>query len=111
MTDDKMGEVMKQAKLVQEQMTKAQEELMNLLVTGESGAGMVKVAMNGRHDAKSVEIDPSLQKESISVLQDLIQAAINDAVQKVEQSSKEKIAGLAAGFGQMPFDLGGMFKG
>ncbi len=72
---------------------------------------MVKVTMNGRHDVKKVEIDPDLMKEPVTVLQDLVAAAINDTVQKVEEYNKEKVTGLASGFGNMPFDLSKMFNG
>lgn len=100
-----LGDLMKQAKEVQENMQKMQEELANLEVQGESGAGMVKVTMTGRHDVKHVEIDPSLLKggdetsltENKEMLEDLLAAAVNDAVRKVEAANKDKIGGLAAG--------------
>ena len=75
-------------------MQKVQEEMVNLKVTGEAGAGMVKVTMNGRHDVAGVEVDPDLLKEPVIVLQDLMAAAINDAVQKVEEHNKDKSLGL-----------------
>ena len=106
MDKDQLNQVMQQAKRVQEQMQQAQQELADLRVIGEAGAGMVKITMNGRHDVVAVWVDPSLQKEPIEVLQDLIKAASNDAVQKVESANREKVAGLASGSGKMPFDLG-----
>ena len=105
---DALGEMMKQAQKVQEQMKKAQEELAHAEVTGESGAGLVKVVMTGRHDVKSVSIDDSVYSEDKEVLEDLMAAAVNDAVRKVEQHNKEKMGGLAAGLNipggfNMPF--------
>ncbi len=108
--ENPFGDIMQQAKKVQEQMQKVQEEMVNLKVTGEAGAGMVKVTMNGRHDVAGVEIDPDLLKEPVIVLQDLMAAAINDAVQKVEEHNKDKVSGLANGFGNMPFDISKMFQ-
>ena len=103
-----IGNLMQQAKAAQENMQKMQEELANAEVHGESGAGLVKVVMTGRHDVKSVEIDPSLMTEEKTVLEDLLAAAVNDAVRRVEKNTKEKFAGLAAGMGlpegfKMPF--------
>jgi DNA-binding YbaB/EbfC family protein len=93
------GDLMKQAQKVQEQMQKMQEELAKMEVTGESGAGLVKVTMTGRHDVKRVQIDDSLLKEDKEVLEDLIAAAVNDAVRRVEQNNQDKMSGLAAGMG------------
>ncbi len=105
---NQMGDLLKQAQKMQEQMQKVQEELAKAEVTGESGAGLVKVVMTGRHDVKRVQIDDSLLKEDKEVLEDLIAAAVNDAVRKVEQNSQSKIGNLAAGMGippgfKMPF--------
>jgi len=100
---------MKQAQAMQENMQKAQEELANIDITGESGGGMVALVMNCRHDVKSVSIDPELfgDAEDKEVLEDLIAAAINDAVRKVEKTSQDKMAGLTGGLNipgmQMPF--------
>ena len=101
------GDIMKQAKEVQESMQKMQEELANAEVQGESGAGMVKVVMTGRHDVKKVEIDPSLLSEDKAMLEDLVAAAVNDAVRRVEKNTKEKLGSMAGmnlpeGF-KMPF--------
>lgn len=104
----KLGDLMKQAQQMQEEMQKAQERLANTEVTGESGAGMVKVVMTGRHDVKRVSIDPSLLKEDKEMLEDLLAAAVNDAVRRVEASNREMLSGitqgmnLPAGF-KMPF--------
>jgi len=99
---NQMGDLLKQAQQMQEQMQKMQEELAKAEVTGESGAGLVKVVMTGRHDVKRVNIDDSLLKEDKEVLEDLIAAAVNDAVRKVEQNSQSKIGSLAAGMGIPP---------
>lgn len=92
-----MGNLMKQAQKMQEDMQKVQEELANAEVQGESGAGLVKITMTGRHDVRRVEIDPSLMEEDKEMLEDLLAAAVNDAVRKVESNNKEKMAGITAG--------------
>ena len=91
------GDLMKQAQEMQERMQKMQEEIANAEVIGESGAGMVKVVMTGRHDVKRVAIDDSLLTEDKEILEDLLAAAVNDAVRKVEQENKDKLGGLASG--------------
>lgn len=88
---------MKQAQAMQENMQKAQEELANTEVTGQSGAGLVEVIMTCRHDVKKVSIDPELMQDDREVLEDLIAAALNDAVRKVEKTTEEKMGGLTAG--------------
>lgn len=103
-----MGNLMKQAQKMQEEMQKAQERIAELEVTGESGAGLVKITMDGRHDVKSVSLDDSLMEEDKEILEDLVAAAINDAVRKVEQTSQEKMAEVTSGMGippgfKMPF--------
>ena len=92
-----MGNLMKQAQKMQEDMQRMQEELANAEVTGESGAGLVKITMTGRHDVKRVEIDDSLMEEDKEMLEDLLAAAVNDAVRKVEENSKDKMGDLTAG--------------
>ncbi|MFK7159873.1 YbaB/EbfC family nucleoid-associated protein [Marinospirillum sp. MEB164] len=92
-----MGKMMKQAQEMQEKMQKMQEEAANATAVGESGAGLVKVTMTGRHDVRKVEIDPSLMSEDKEMLEDLLAAAVNDAVRRVEQLSKDKMAELTAG--------------
>ncbi|PRB80582.1 YbaB/EbfC family nucleoid-associated protein [Pseudomonas sp. MYb185] len=103
-----MAGLMKQAQQMQEKMQKMQEELANAEVTGESGAGLVSVVMTGRHDVRRVNIDDSLMTEDKDVLEDLIAAAINDAVRKLEKHNQEKMAGMTAGMNlpdgfKMPF--------
>lgn len=96
-----MNNLMKQAQEMQEKMQKMQEELANAEVTGQSGAGLVSLIMTGRHDVKRVTIDPSLMSEEKEVLEDLIAAAINDAVRKVEQNAQKQMSGVTAGM-QLP---------
>lgn len=103
-----MGDLMKQAQAMQEKMQKAQEEAAKAEVTGESGAGLIKITMNGRHDVRRVEIDASLMKEEKEVLEDLLAAAINDAVRKIDQSNQKLMSSLTAGMSlpegfKMPF--------
>jgi nucleoid-associated protein EbfC len=97
-----IGDLMKQAQQMQERMQALQQELAQLEVMGEAGAGLVQVTMDGRHAARRVRIDPSLASEEIAVLEDLIAAAINDAVRRVERAQQEKMAGLTAGMGLPP---------
>ena len=85
-----LGNLMRQAQQMQETMKKAQAELADLEVTGESGAGMVKVTLNGNHEAKKVAIEPKLLGEDIGLLEDLLVAAINDATLKIAARSQEK---------------------
>ena len=92
-----LGGLMKQAQEMQEKMQQAQEAVANLEVTGQSGAGMVKVVMTGRHDVKRLTISDELMSEEKEILEDLIAAAVNDAVRKVEQESKDKMAWVTAG--------------
>ncbi|MHB8622343.1 MAG: YbaB/EbfC family nucleoid-associated protein [Sulfuricaulis sp.] len=92
-----LGNIMKQAQAMQENLRKAQEQLAMIEVTGSSGGGMVNVTISCRYDVKRVQIDPSLIQDDKEVLEDLIAAAMNDAVRKVEQTTGEKMAGLTAG--------------
>jgi len=92
-----LGNLMRQAQKMQAEMQRAQEELANLEVSGQSGGGMVTVTMNGRHDVRRVSIDPSLLQEDKEMLEDLLAAAVNDAVRQVERNSQERMAGLTAG--------------
>ncbi|WP_439133675.1 YbaB/EbfC family nucleoid-associated protein [Pseudomaricurvus sp.] len=96
-----IGDLMKQAQEMQANMQKMQEELAEAEVQGESGAGLVKVTMTGRHDVKAVDIDPSLLTEDKEILEDLLAAAVNDAVRKVEANTKDKMGDLTSGM-QMP---------
>ena len=92
-----LGGLMKQAQQMQEQMQKMQEQLATTEVEGQSGAGMVKVVMTCRHDVRRVTIDESLLKDDKEMLEDLIAAAVNDAVRRVESTVQEKMAGVTAG--------------
>lgn len=96
-----MGDLMKQAQAMQEQMQKAQENAAKAEVTGEAGAGLVKITMNGRHDVRRVDIDAALMKEEKDVLEDLLAAAINDAVRKIDHSNQQLMSSLTAGM-QLP---------
>ncbi len=97
-----LGNLMKQAQMMQENMKKMQEQLASMEVEGQSGAGMVKVVMNGRHDVKRVSIDPSLLSDDKDMLEDLVAAAVNDAVRKIDATSQEKMGALTAGMGLPP---------
>ena len=96
-----MGNLMKQAQKMQEDMQKAQQEIASMEVEGQAGGGMVKVVMNGRHELRSVSIDDSTMDDR-EMLEDLIAAAVNDAVRHIEQQSSEKMAGLGAGLNLPP---------
>lgn len=100
-----LGDLMKQAQKMQADMQKMQEQMSQREVEGEAGAGMVKVTMTGRHDVKRVSIDDSVLSEDKEVLEDLLAAAVNDAVRKVEVSGKDAMSELAGGL-----DLPGGFK-
>lgn len=110
MTD--LNSLMKQAqqmqKQMQEEMQKAQEEMAKKEVTGESGAGLVKITMTGRHDVKKVELDDSLLSEDKEVVEDLIAAAINDVERRIAETNKNQLSGLTEGLNlpagfKMPF--------
>ncbi|MFO1409217.1 MAG: YbaB/EbfC family nucleoid-associated protein [Steroidobacteraceae bacterium] len=95
------GNMMKQAQQLQANMQKAQAEIALLEVTGESGGGMVKVTVNGKHEVKRVQIEPALMGDDREMLEDLIAAAMNDAVHKAEAASQAKMASLMGGL-QLP---------
>lgn len=97
-----LGNLMKQAQKMQEQLQKAQEEAANKEVTGESGAGLVKVIMTGRHDVKRVSLDDSLLTEDKEILEDLLAAAVNDAVRKIESESQNNMQDLMGGLNLPP---------
>ena len=99
MTD--LNEIMKQAKVMQEQFQKAQQEMQKTETKGESGAGLVRVVMNGKHDVLSVNLDDALMREDKAVVEDLLAAAVNDAVRKIEDKNKNAIGGMAGGM-KMP---------
>ena len=92
-----LGDLMKQAQQMQEKMQQAQQEVASVEVSGESGAGLVKITMTGKHDVKSVWLDPSLLSEDKEVLEDLIAAAINDSVRKVEEQTKDMMSSVTNG--------------
>ncbi len=92
-----IGQLMKQAQAMQENLRKAQEQLAQIEVEGQAGGGLVKVTMTCRHDVRKVRLDDSLLKEDREVVEDLIAAAMNDAVRKAEDLSQEKMSGLTAG--------------
>ncbi|HEX4927875.1 MAG TPA: YbaB/EbfC family nucleoid-associated protein [Burkholderiales bacterium] len=94
-----IGQLMKQAQLMQENMRRMQEQLATLEVEGQSGAGMVKVQMTCKHEVKRVSIDPSLVGEDREMLEDLLAAAFNDAARRVESTITEKMSGMTAGLG------------
>jgi DNA-binding YbaB/EbfC family protein len=97
MMKNQLAGLMKQAQQMQDNMQKAQEELARIEVEGQSGAGLVKVAMTCKHDVKRVTIDPTLLGEDKDMLEDLVAAAVNDAVRRVEATTQEKMAGLTTG--------------
>ena len=102
MMKNQLAGLMKQAQAMQDNMKKAQEEIAALEVEGLAGGGLVKVVMTGRHDVKRVTIDPTLLGEDKDMLEDLVAAAVNDAVRKVEAAAQEKMAGVAGGLGLPP---------
>lgn len=95
--------IMKQAQGMQKKLQEMQEKAANEEVTGEAGAGLVKVTMNGRHDVKGVQIDDSLMQEDKEILEDLLAAAVNDAVRRVEEKQKASMSSFGQGF---PFPPG-----
>ncbi len=103
MTMKGLGDLFKQAQQVQQKVEAMQAEIATLEVTGESGAGLVKVVLNGAHEVKRVRIDPAVLDEGREVLEDLIAAAFNDGARRVESARNEKMSGLAGGFG-LPLD-------
>lgn len=96
-----LGQMMQQAQKMQEQMRQAQEEVANMEITGESGAGLVKVTMTGKYQAKRVDIDPAALEEDKEFLEDLVAAAINHAAEKVESAVQEKMSSVTGGM-QLP---------
>ena len=98
-----LGNLMKEAQKMQQRMQEAQQQLSQLVVTGEAGGGMVMIEMNGRHDVTKVKIKPTMM-EDVEMLEDLIAAAFNNAVLKVEKASKDKISQLTAGL-NIPTDF------
>jgi nucleoid-associated protein EbfC len=97
-----INNLMKQAQAMQENLAKAQAEVVNIEVVGESGGGMVKVTMNGRHEVKRVQIEPAVLGEDREMLEDLIAAAVNDAVHRVESATQAKMAAAMGGLSLPP---------
>ena len=97
-----LGNIMQQAQKMQEDFQKAQDELGAMEVQGESGAGLVKILMTGKREVRKISIDDSLVGDDKDMLEDLVAAAINDAVHKVGKMKQEKMAGLTAGFPMPP---------
>lgn len=98
-----LNDLMKQAQAMQERMQEMQKEIGSMEITGESGAGLVRITVNGLHEARRVQIDESLLSEDKDVLEDLIAAAFNDCARKVEQARTEKMGAMASGLG-LPLD-------
>src|SRR5574338_575909 len=97
-----IGNLMKQAQLLQANMQKAQAEIAAMEVTGESGGGMVRITMNCKHEAKRVQIDPSVPLDDREMIEDLVAAAINDASQRVEQETQQRMASVMGGMNLPP---------
>ena len=97
-----LGNLMKQAQEMQANMQKAQDEIASLEVTGESGGGLVKITMTGKHEVRRISIDDSLLADDKDMLEDLVAAAINDATHKVEATTQERMAGLTSGLNLPP---------
>jgi DNA-binding YbaB/EbfC family protein len=102
MMKGQLAGLMKQAQQMQDNLKKAQEELATIEVEGQSGAGMVKVVMTCKHDVKRVSIDASLIGDDKDMLEDMVAAAFNDAVRRVESTTQEKMAGFTAGLNLPP---------
>jgi nucleoid-associated protein EbfC len=96
-----IGNMMRQAQALQANMQKAQAEIAALEITGEAGGGMVKITINGRHEARRVQIEPAVYTDDREMLEDLLAAALNDAVHKLEAASQAKMANLMGGL-QLP---------
>lgn len=101
-----LGNIMKQAQQMQENLQKAQGEIAALEIAGESGGGLVSVLLTGRYEVRSIRIDDSLVGDDKDMLEDLVAAAFNDAVHKVERAVQEKMTGLTSGMGLPPGMLG-----
>jgi len=99
---EQLGNLMKQAQRMQEELKRAQDEIAATEVVGEAGAGLVKVTMTGRHDVRAVKIAPELLQDEPALLEDLLAAAVNDAVRKVERVSQERMSGMAQGLNLPP---------
>jgi DNA-binding YbaB/EbfC family protein len=98
-----LGNLMKQAQQMQANMEKAQQELANIEITGQSGGGMVTVVMTGKHDVKRVSIEDALFEDDKEMLEDLIAAAVNDAVRQVEKTTQERMSSMMPAGMKLPF--------
>ncbi len=97
-----LGDIMKQAQRMQENLKRAQDELATMEVTGQAGGGLVKVVMTGRHDVRRVTIDQSLLSDDKEMIEDLLAAAVNDAVHQVDKQTQDKMGGVTSGMGLPP---------
>ena len=97
-----IGQLMKQAQQMQEKMQKAQEELQNIIVHGESGGGMVKISITCKNEIKKIDIDDSLFSEERDMLEDLLIAAFNDAIRKADKKTQESMSGMTSGLNLPP---------
>ena len=97
-----LGDIMKQAQQMQEKMQKAQEELQNIIVHGESGGGMVKISITCKNEIKKIDIDDSLFLEERDMLEDLLIAAFNDAIRKADKKTQESMSGMTSGLNLPP---------
>jgi len=97
-----IGQLMKQAQQMQEKMQKAQEELKNIIVHGESGGGMVKISITCKNEIKKIDVDDSLFSEERDMFEDLLIAAFNDAIRKAEQKTQESMSGMTSGLSLPP---------
>ncbi len=102
MMKGQLAGLMKQAQAMQDNMKRAQEELAQMEVEGQSGAGLVKVVMTCKHDVRRITIDPSLLADDKEMLEDLVAAAFNDGVRRAEEVSTEKMGKLTAGMPMPP---------
>lgn len=97
-----LGNLMKQAQKMQADMQKAQEEIGRLEITGQAGGGLVSVVMNGKHEVRRVDIDDSLFEDDRDMIADLVAAAMNDAVRKVQETTQERMSEMTSGMGLPP---------
>ena len=97
-----LGQLMEQAQQMQENLKRAQEEIAKLEVTGSAGGGMVEVVMTGRHEARRVRIDRKLMTDDPEMTEDMVAAAVNDAVNKVAEASQQKLGGVSSGMNLPP---------
>ncbi len=105
-----LGQMMQQAQKMQENLKRAQDEIARMEITGESGAGLVKVTLSGGHQARKVDISPDAIAEGKEFLEDLVAAAINDAARKLDEATKQRMASVTGGM-QLPPGLGGLMGG